>query len=296
MKVFFLFFFPIGNRETHLCLVWTFCVWVVCAQPECERCGLLRELPICTLSASAGTICKIHVDSIRPTQFSIGPLEVTAETTFGQKYLGEDRFQDFLTMFYIPITIGLENFYLTDKHHHVASIKRSPKVANSDKWITAFINENRADDSEDEFWRYMVESNLVWLYGPKGEGPLDPAFLPQSINTMRSDPFRDLAYVIKKREGFIDTEANFQEFAWANYFRRHIAYPHKDPLPLELETWCTRISPYDDVCAAEGFVRSDWINSEVIRERAMYLSAHVYAKHLPGFKTVKYLDRLETLY
>jgi hypothetical protein len=46
----------------------------------CDNCGLLREIPVCGVTDPAETVCKIHIDMIRPTQFSIGPLEVIAET------------------------------------------------------------------------------------------------------------------------------------------------------------------------------------------------------------------------
>lgn len=53
----------------------------------------------------------------------------------------------------------------------------------SDKWLMAFINENRnsLNESDDDFWWYMVENNLAWLYDEAGRGPIDPLLLPMSI-------------------------------------------------------------------------------------------------------------------
>lgn len=46
---------------------------------KCERCGTLVNYANCKLDAEAGTVCKLHVSKLHPTQFSAGPLEVRAE-------------------------------------------------------------------------------------------------------------------------------------------------------------------------------------------------------------------------
>ena len=43
----------------------------------CQRCGELKSLPLCTLDLPAGSKCKVHVSQIRPTQFSVGPHQVS---------------------------------------------------------------------------------------------------------------------------------------------------------------------------------------------------------------------------
>lgn len=61
-----------------------------------------------------------------------------------------------------------------------------------------------------------------------GAGPHDPNHLPEDVRGMADDPFRSVAWQVRKRGGYDKTSVPFAEFAWARYFRERVAtYPTK---------------------------------------------------------------------
>ena len=109
-------------------------------------------------------------------------------------------------------------------------LHRFKKLANGDKWVTGFINENRKGNSVDEFWKYMVGADLVWLYTSDGNGPIDPSLLPHSVSGLLDDPYRDIAFWMKQTDVIDPSGVNYAEFMWANYYREYIHYPLKYPM------------------------------------------------------------------
>ena len=47
---------------------------------------------------------------------------------------------------------------------------------------------------------------------------------------MYPDPYRDLAYQVKSLDGFVAVSVLYQEFYWAEYFRRYIPFPKRHPM------------------------------------------------------------------
>ena len=72
-----------------------------------------------------------------------------------------------------------------------------------------------------DFWKKMNKLNCAHLYDQFGQGPRDPLYLPPDIRGMADDPYRSLAWLVRKEGGFLHTGKTFAEFAWANYFRKH---------------------------------------------------------------------------
>lgn len=276
------------------CLIIVCCADGVTLSPECERCGWLATVPICTLDTSADQICRIHITDIHPTQFAVGPRQVKTTVMVGQKHLELNRFEDFLTQVYVPITIGLGKYFLTDKHHHVTGISEIRGVAKGDKWITAYITENRSGDTNEEFWIHMVENNLVWLYDVKGDGPLDPDLLPAQIPDLLFDPYRDLAYLMKAFHVIESTPTNFGEFMWANHIRKYVDFPRRTPMPPELVVWCN-VRPYDSECISSEYNNvMDWTTRDSVKELVRQVCQSPDARNLPGYigKTSQFPSRL----
>lgn len=59
-----------------------------------------------------------------------------------------------------------------------------------------------------------------------GAGPHDPNHLPEDVRGMADDPFRSVAWQVRKRGGYDKSSLPFAEFRWAGYFReRAKTYP-----------------------------------------------------------------------
>ena len=68
----------------------------------------------------------------------------------------------------------------------------------------------------------MSERRWIYLYDEKGEGPLSVSQLPQDVTELRDDPYRSLAWKLRKVGGYRKTNFHYSEFTWANFFRTFI--------------------------------------------------------------------------
>jgi len=87
----------------------------------------------------------------------------------------------------------------------------------------ARIEANWRDLSPADFWKKMQQQGWVYLYDNKGRGPLEPGQLPRKVTELTDDPYRALAWEVRKRGGYKKSDASFAEFKWASYFRSRIS-------------------------------------------------------------------------
>ena len=161
---------------------------------------------------------KQPVLALKPTQFSIGILEVESKYERLLKMSKSDR-QKFAFTKEVPVVVSpWQMLYVLDHHHHIYSC-----------WLAGvkFVNIKIAHDFSKkkmdfiQFWKKMGTINCAHLYDQFGDGPRNPVYLPPDIRGMADDPYRSLAWVVRKQGGFIHTGTTFAEFHWANYFRKH---------------------------------------------------------------------------
>jgi len=69
----------------------------------------------------------------------------------------------------------------------------------------------------------MVENNYVWLYDEKGYQPVNPMFL-STIERCVNDPYRTLAWLVRRSGGYLKVDMNYQEMMWTNFFRANIPF------------------------------------------------------------------------
>jgi hypothetical protein len=62
----------------------------------------------------------------------------------------------------------------------------------------------------------IARQSRMNLDNHRGRGPLDVEQLPQKVTGLTDDPYRSLAWAVRKRGGFQKTTASFSEFQWAN--------------------------------------------------------------------------------
>ena len=70
------------------------------------------------------------------------------------------------------------------------------------------------------FWRFMTKKGYAYLYDQFGEGPRHALYLPDDIRGLADDPYRSLAWMVRKEGGYHNSDENFTEFRWANFFRK----------------------------------------------------------------------------
>lgn len=162
--------------------------------------------------------CQVAIAQLRPTQFAVGYREVDER---GRRIARKDpqKLKAYIESRLPQVVIGPGDApYLIDGHHLALALSKF-HVAES---VEARIEANWRNLSPAEFWRKMKERNWVYLYDHQGRGPLDPEKLPQRVTELADDPYRALAWEVRKRGGYKKTSATFSEFRWANYFRSRI--------------------------------------------------------------------------
>jgi len=75
--------------------------------------------------------------------------------------------------------------------------------------------------TEDEFWAALEADHLVRLADENGKG-ISQAQLPKSLDVTPDDPYRSLAWLVRKQDGFCRStmpQKEFAEFTWADFLR-----------------------------------------------------------------------------
>jgi hypothetical protein len=161
---------------------------------------------------------KRRVLSLKPTQFAVGMQEVERRR---EKFrdLSEKRLDEYLRRHPLPVVVGPNRVdYAVDGHHH---LRACWEAGNRDVFVDLIAD--RSHLSEPVFWDVMRESRWTHLYDQFGGGPHEPAQLPNDVRGMADDPYRSLAWAVRRAGGYEKTSLVFAEFAWADYFRKTIA-------------------------------------------------------------------------
>ena len=67
-----------------------------------------------------------------------------------------------------------------------------------------------------------MDDQNVWLYDENGSGPQNPIHVPDSLKHLKDDPYRTLSEDAQNKGAYKKTDTHYQEFIWANFFRKLI--------------------------------------------------------------------------
>jgi hypothetical protein len=190
--------------------------------------GILLSLPAaaadtmsCGVSTKAGVTCSCDVRTLRPLQGAIGLEEVRAK----QQNIAEHPKREWKDLEDDPIKVirGPGNqLYITDHHHGADAWRLAGKPI-----ALCQIGTRPAFTTDAQFWSALERDRLVRLADADGR-PLTPAQLPQSLQHIPDDPYRTLAWLIRKQDGFCRSEMKqkeFAEFVWADWLRKQPELP-----------------------------------------------------------------------
>lgn len=175
----------------------------------------------CSDKTSAGTVCTCDVRELRPLQGAIGLDEVESKAAKiedkpkkAMRALAADP---------IKVVHGPGGALFITDHHHGADAWRLAGHPNALCEIVA----RPAFESEADFWQGLTQDRLVRLADENGK-PLQPSQLPASLVQLPDDPYRSLAWRLRKAGGFCRSEMEqkeFAEFIWADWMRAQPKLP-----------------------------------------------------------------------
>jgi hypothetical protein len=157
-----------------------------------------------------------RVLDLRPTQFALGMLEVD-EKIKQVSSLSKKKRKRFVRSTVVPVIRGHDgHLYVVDRHHflcvcyHLGITKVRTRVVRD-------LSKKRTTYSA--FWAWMRRNRKSYPFCQFGEGPRKELYLPKDIRGLADDPYRSLAWFVRKAGAFKNSEKNFAEFTWANFFR-----------------------------------------------------------------------------
>jgi hypothetical protein len=154
--------------------------------------------------------------SLKPTQFAVGMLEVDEKLALALKLSKKQR-KDYIKGTEVPGVLSpYGEMYITDHHHFlcVCYHLRVEKVK-----VKIIADHSGKKMTFQQFWKWMDRQRSVYPYCQFGEGPRQPLYLPKDIRGLADDPYRSLAWFVRKAGAFENSDKNFAEFQWANFFR-----------------------------------------------------------------------------
>jgi hypothetical protein len=162
--------------------------------------------------------------SLKPTQFAVGILEIQAKVQEIEAFSKSER-KKLIRKTPVPVVRGPDKeFYIVD-HHHFAFVCWHLGIKKVKIEIVRDFTDRKMTYAQ--FWAHMKKLNLFYPYCQFGEGPRHPVYLPVDIRGLADDPYRSLAWFVRKEGGYENSTEKFAEFQWANFFRdRKLLYRH----------------------------------------------------------------------
>jgi len=164
----------------------------------------------------------VHPRELAPTQPTIGRFEVSLKAERFRLmsprdldgYLDEKRSKDKG----VQVVKGQGRFWVVDGHHTLTALDTLPEV----RVLHLEQLEDWTGLEEDDFWERMRDGGWVL---ERGLGvPVAVKDFPSRLGELTDDPFRSLAWLIRKMGAFEDFKQPYQEFTVADFLREHMVF------------------------------------------------------------------------
>ena len=173
----------------------------------------------CSTATLVGEACALAPSDIHPTQFALGMLDVQRKREKIATLKNDPKqLRDYLKSNIGTAVKGPEDkFYIVDGHHRARALLEEEVPA---MWIKVTVDDS--DLTMADFWEHMMDDQNVWLYDENGSGPQNPIHVPDSLKDLKDDPYRTLSEDAQNKGAYKKTDTHYQEFIWANFFRKLI--------------------------------------------------------------------------
>jgi hypothetical protein len=178
--------------------------------------GVVPATTACGAGYKTAVPCSCDVRTLRPLQGAVGMEEVRDKADKIKAKPGKACQK--LASDPIKVVRGPgEALFITD-HHHGADAWRLAERP----FALCEIADRAPFSSEPQFWSDLIKDNLVRLADADGKS-ISPEQLPGDLAQLPDDPYRSLAWRLRKNDGFcrsIMPQKEFAEFIWADWLRK----------------------------------------------------------------------------
>lgn len=221
---------------------------------------------------------KAKVLNLRPTQFAVGMLEVDEKIHELSQY-SKKKLKKVIKDNVVPVVRGPDrDLYIVDKHHFLTVCYQLGIKKVRIEIIKDFNNDSVL--TYEKFWEWMLSTRNSYPYCQFGEGPREALYLPHDIRGLADDPYRSIAWFVRKAGAFENSDKNFAEFQWANFFRsKRLLQKHgKKGLPEALVE-AVKLSQSDEAKDLPGFDVLNQGEKKEIQESVKEKGEEVLKKH-----------------
>ncbi|MFM1814156.1 MAG: hypothetical protein RLZ98_851 [Pseudomonadota bacterium] len=166
-------------------------------------------------SRSSKSKLLVSIEDLRPTQMAVGMRAVVHKRRKLETRAPKRKQLDkVLSCRPIPVIRGPgDHLYMVDNHHFGLALWQAEIDS-----AYAVVLDDLSRLTPSEFWWRMEAEGRLYPYNETGRR-VSPAKLPVSLNALRHDPYRDLAWQVRRDGGFAKADVPFAEFHWAGFFR-----------------------------------------------------------------------------
>ncbi len=177
------------------------------------------EPPVC-LATEHQPICTCDLTELRPLQGAVGMKQVI----YMEKRIADHPQHERRKLEEDPIKVvaGVGGQLFIIDHHHTAEAWLRAKTEWGANALCKIVNSEKGlppeFKTEDEFWAALKAAHLLRLKNETGVD-VEASQLPKTLEAMADDPYRSLAWFVRRKGGFCKSSREFAEFAWADWFR-----------------------------------------------------------------------------
>ena len=183
--------------------------------------GVVPAATACGAGSNTGVNCSCDVRTLRPLQGAVGMEEVRDKADKIRAKPGKECRK--LASDPIKVVRGPGGALFITDHHHGADAWRLAERP----FALCEIADKGPPSSEAQFWSDLTKDHLVRLADADGK-PISPEQLPSDLAQLPDDPYRSLAWRLRKNGGFcrsIMPQKEFAEFVWADWLRNQPEVP-----------------------------------------------------------------------
>ncbi|WP_461318787.1 ParB/Srx family N-terminal domain-containing protein [Bradyrhizobium barranii] len=183
--------------------------------------GVVSPPTTCDATSKNGVPCACDVRTLRPLQGAVGMEEVRDKADKIKAKPGKACQK--LVSDPIKVIRGPGGALFITDHHHGADAWRLAERP----FALCEIADRAPLSSEAQFWSDLIKDHLVRLADANGKS-ISPEQLPSGLAQLPDDPYRSLAWRLRKNDGFcrsIMQQKEFAEFTWADWLRMRPELP-----------------------------------------------------------------------
>lgn len=210
-----------------------------------------------------GETYAVDLRDLHPTQFGLAfeELKERQNKIKEKQEKGSKKLLDYLERHVGEVMIGpMNTYFLMDGHH----LGRAMQLAGEEEMLVRVVA-NGSRLTFEEFFEDLIQKKRFWPYDENGKGPLSPASLPNRLEDLKRDEYRDLSWKVQKQGGYRKTNIPFAQFLWSFALREVVSLSTIRNFPDRALKKAMEFARSDQARGLPGYIPRKFICQEVLQ-------------------------------